>query len=144
MLKFIYFVCFLYFGLLMREHIIKNNFFKKSLNMTRKELANFGRNLSEINEKGKMIINTIKQIDENVLAFGIQSVYKNDSFTIDEKNEVVRYEYFDWGFNYCDYDYIELPFKEFNTNIDKWCKNYVKNILTKEKNEKLTYNNFYF
>ena len=66
-----------------------------------------------------------KKIDEKVLSFGKYSVYKNDSFVIDEENEIIRIEYFEWGFSYGDFDYIEMPLKEFSGNYEKWCEKYI-------------------
>ncbi len=100
--------------------------------MNKKELKKFNQTLDEINEKCKIVINTIKKYDENVLSFGKYSVYKNDSFTIDEKNEIIKIEYFEWGFKFLDFDYIEIPFDEFNKNLENFCKKYVDDIHKKE------------
>ena len=81
--------------------------------------------MEEINGICKNVINYIKKIDEKVLSFGKYSVYKNDSFVIDEENEIIRIEYFEWGFSYGDFDYIEIPIKDFSENYEKWCEKYV-------------------
>ena len=78
-----------------------------------------------------------KKIDEKVLSFGKYSVYKNDSFVIDEENEIIRIEYFEWGFSYGDFDYIEMPLKEFSGNYEKWCEKYIietNELMTKNRN----------
>lgn len=104
--------------------------------MNKKDLKKFNQTLNNINEKCKMVINTIKEYDENVLSFGKYSVYKNDCFVIDEKNEIVRIEYLEWGFNTIDFDYIDVPFKDFNKDLIVFCRNYVDKIHA-EQTEKL-------
>ena len=102
-----------------------------------KTITNFNKTLGEINDTCKNIINYIKKIDEKVLSFGKYSVYKNDSFVIDEENEIIRIEYFEWGFSYGDFDYIEIPLKEFSGNYEKWCEKYVietNELMTKNRN----------
>lgn len=111
--------------------------------MNKKSLKNFNQTLNIINDKCKLIINTIKKYDENFLSFGKHSVYKNDCFTIDEKNEIIIIEYFEWGFKYNAFDYIEVPFKNFYGDLDAFCKKYVNDIRQKENEniKKLKKNN---
>ena len=100
--------------------------------MTDRELKKFSQTLIKINDVCKNIINTIKKYDENVLSFGKHSIYKNDCFDIDCDKNIIKIEYFNWAFNYNEFDYIELSFKEFNGNIDSVCKTYVEKIHTQQ------------
>lgn len=93
--------------------------------MRTKTISSFNKTLGDINNICKNIINYIKNIDERTLSFGKYSVYKNDNFTIDEENGVIRIEYIEWGFSYGDFDYIEIPIKDFSGNYEKWCEKYV-------------------
>jgi hypothetical protein len=93
--------------------------------MRTRTITKFNKTLGEINDICKNIINYIKKIDEKALSFGKYSVYKNDGFTIDENNETIKIEYFEWGFYCGDFDYIEIPIKDFTGNYEKWCEKYV-------------------
>ena len=105
--------------------------------MTTKSITKFNKTLNEINERCKAIINHIKHIDERTLSFGKYSVYKNDSFVIDEKTDTVAIEYVEWGFLSGDFDYIEIPLNDFLGNYEKWCEKYVieiNELMTKNRN----------
>lgn len=104
--------------------------------MTINDFKRYEKISEVINYRSMLIINTIKQLDVDVLTFGKHSVYKYNNFFIDLNEEKIRVEYFDWLDDCFDFDYIEVPFKDFIGNIEQFCEKYVKEIREKEENIK--------
>ena len=104
--------------------------------MTINDFKRYDKLNEEINYKNMIIINTIRQYDADVLTFGKHSVYKYNNFYIDFKEKNVRIEYFDWLADCFDFDYIEVPFKDYIGNIESFCEKYIKEIRNREKNIK--------
>ena len=101
--------------------------------MTINDFKRYEKINEAINYRSMLIINTIKQLDVDVLTFGKHSVYKYNNFFIDLNEEKIRVEYFDWLDDCFDFDYIEVPFKDFIGNIEQFCEKYVKEIREKEE-----------
>lgn len=101
--------------------------------MTINDFKRYEKINEAINYRSMLIINTIKQLDVDVLTFGKHSVYKYNNFFIDLNEEKIRVEYFDWLDDCFDFDYIEVPFKDFIGNIEQFCEKYVKEIRDKEE-----------
>jgi hypothetical protein len=104
--------------------------------MTINDFKRYEKINEAINYRSMLIINTIKQLDVDVLTFGKHSVYKYNNFFVDLNEEKIRVEYFDWLDDCFDFDYIEVPFKDFIGNIEQFCEKYVKEIREKEENIK--------
>jgi hypothetical protein len=101
--------------------------------MTINDFKRYEKINEAINYRSMLIINTIKQLDVDVLTFGKHSVYKYNNFFVDLNEEKIRVEYFDWLDDCFDFDYIEVPFKDFIGNIEQFCEKYVKEIREKEE-----------